>query len=272
MVVTKAEGSEQSRAFSEIRLRRRTVLKEGLFYAEGEQVVKRLLHSNVEVVSMFMTPEYFDQFKEILEVRLSKSATVLLADKISMEEKVLLKLNQGILALGKIPESIPPDEVIARDPLLLVALDGIDHAVNVGTILRSCAAFDATAVLVDDRSAHPYSFRAIKASIGGVFFVPVIRCSSLPEILMRFRRVADGRIIAADPAGTVAIESADFSGKLCLVLSNEHSGLSSQILSLVPLRVSIPLSRKMDSLNVAAAAAIFLHRIQNVKTAASKTD
>ncbi|MGH9857777.1 MAG: TrmH family RNA methyltransferase, partial [Acidobacteriota bacterium] len=146
-----------------------------------------------------------------------------------------------------------------------VALDGIDHAVNVGSILRNCAAFGVTAVLVDDRSASPYSWRSIRTSLGSVFYVPVSSESSLNEQLHVLQE-QNIELIAVDPQASRSLSDFDFTKNCCFIFGSEHAGISADILNLATARIRIHHSIKVDSLNVAAASAIILHRSNEARS------
>jgi tRNA G18 (ribose-2'-O)-methylase SpoU len=168
-------------------------------------------------------------------------------------------MNQGVIAFARIPDQRPLQEVVNQERFCVVALNGIDHAVNVGSILRNCAAFNVSAVILDAVTVHPYCWRSVQASVGGVFQVPFYVASDLALLLKRIRGEG-AMLVAADPSGGMVLADLKIPEKVCLILGNEHRGISTNILSLRPERTVIPIE-KVDSLNVAAASAIFLHEI-----------
>lgn len=253
-------------AFFDIRRNARLRLaKEGMFFAEGEGVVYRLLQSGLEVRSLLMTPEYWERWQTLVAANCGIDTVVLLAGKNRMEEITGQKLNQGCVAICMVPRPPSMRSLLEQGPCCFVALDGIDHAVNVGAIVRNCAAFDATALLVDEKSAHPYSLRAIRSSLGGIFQMPVF--SEIP-LLKRLQELRDDhgiQLIAADVQGPTTLMEIVFHENCCLIFGSEHNGISDEILRLASLRVRIQHSSKVDSLNVAAASAVFLHRARESK-------
>ena len=262
MHISKATNAQQVQEFYNLTRQWRKQFTAGNFYAEGEQVVFRLLQSELSIVSMLLTENHLERWKPLIELRRQKETTIWIAQKKWMEENSGQKLNQPCLALAEIPPSARLENLIRQDPCCLVALDGIDHAVNVGSIVRNCAAFGVTGLLVDGTTIHPYSWRAVRTSLGSVFHLPVVSSDSLSETLKLLQNQYQIRLIAADPEGSLRISETDFSMNCCFIFGNEHQGISKKILSLAPMRVAIPLSGKVDSVNVAAASAIFLYVVR----------
>ena len=256
MHISQPTNGDQVQEFYNIARQWRKQFTTGRFYAEGEQVVFRLLHSELSILSMLLTENHFESWKALIE---KKEGTVWIAKKKWMEEKTGQKLNQPCLALARIPSSPRLENLIREDRCHLVALDGIDHAVNVGSIVRNCAAFGITGLLVDQTTIHPYSWRAVRTSLGSVFQVPVMSTDSLPETLRLLQNQHQISLLAAAPEGSCRLSETIFPKKCCFIFGSEHEGISKKILSLAPTQVAIPLSGKVDSLNVTAASAIFLY-------------
>src|SRR5687767_655875 len=141
MDVREATNPEQVARFREISRQWRKQLEGGFFYAEGEQVLLRLLDSNLKIVSMLITPQYFDQWKDLIASRDDVEQSIWIAEKKWMEEITAQKLNQGCLALGLVPVAPSLKDLIQQKGgsetrpykdarVCFVALDGIAHAVN----------------------------------------------------------------------------------------------------------------------------------------------
>jgi tRNA G18 (ribose-2'-O)-methylase SpoU len=149
----------------------------------------------------------------------------------------------------------PVSQVLAGAQRIVVLEDIVDHA-NVGAVFRCAAALGFDGVVLAPRCADPLYRRAVRVSMGGVFAVPYARLSDWRGGLADLR-AAGFRLLAltpdpaALPIGQVAAE-----GKLALLVGNEGSGLSGRWLEAADQAVRIPMSRGIDSLNVASAAAI----------------
>ena len=257
MDVREARDPANVEPFRAISRQVRSLLQSGKFCAEGEQVVQRLLESQVPMETMLITPEYQDRWKNLLN---RVEQTIWIAEKSWMELHTDQKLNQACLAIGRIPHIQSAKDFCRSTRCRFVALDRMDHAVNAGAIIRNCAAFEVTALISDKRSVHPYSLRTIRASLGGVFQVPICVEDSLVITLGELKDQGV-QLIVADPAGPVSLQQVDFSNSCCLILGNEHGGVSNEIRDLSAVRVRIPISTRMDSLNVASASAIFLQQM-----------
>lgn len=159
------------------------------------------------------------------------------------------KSPQNVIGLFERPHFDLP-ALFARESSIVVALDGVQDPGNVGTIVRLAAAFDANGVALLPGCADAFSPKAIRSSAGAILTVPVVTCP-IDELLARGWDVtaADARGEIADPPAQRAI----------LAFGSEGSGLS-PALAHVARTIAIPMSRRIESLNVASSAAILLAR------------
>lgn len=177
-------------------------------------------------------------WKPILTIRSGVEFTAELFEAVSDT-----KASQGILALFERPA---PADVFARKDSIVVALDGVQDPGNVGTIIRLAAAFDASGVALLPGCADPFSPKAIRASAGAVLNVPIAQIERLEHPNMF---AADGTGQTIDPPARDGV----------IVLGSEGAGVSDAI-RVQAKRIAIPMSGRVESLNVAAAAAILLSR------------
>lgn len=243
--------------------------RQGLFIAEGEKVVVRLFESSLEVLSVLVTPEWLDVHRALFERR-SADLVVHVAPKDLLESIVGFHLHQGIMALGRVPAAATIDSVLASSasPRLLVALDGLANAENVGVVVRNCAAFGATAVIAGETSSSPYLRRSVRNSMGTVFRLPVIHAAHLPSLLEDLWN--DHRIdtiAAVATPGATPLHEAQFGHDVCIVLGSEGDGLSEEVRAACRQQVVIPMADGVDSLNVASASAVFLAEVQRQRVA-----
>ncbi|HEX7155504.1 MAG TPA: RNA methyltransferase [Thermoanaerobaculia bacterium] len=154
---------------------------------------------------------------------------------------------QGVIGLFERPRATL-ESILARRDTVAVALDGVQDPGNVGTIVRLAAAFDAAGVLLLPGCADPFGPKAIRASVGAILNVRVAEVT--PEELL-----ASGRVLyAADARGTTAEPPAR---DAILLFGNEGSGVS-EVLAEHAAPLAIPMSDRVESLNVASSAAILL--------------
>lgn len=234
--------------------------QQGIFVAEGEKIVRRLLQSRFTVISLLVDERWLAEFRPLLETR-PEPIIVHLAKKELLEALVGFDLFQGALAIGKIPAPSGLDAVLAAapQPRLLVAVDKIGNAENLGTLVRNCVAFGTQALLVGETSGSPFLRRAVRNSMGAIFDLPVIEAANLVESLHDLRQRGI-RCLAAHPSARgKTLAQADFTGDCCIIFGNEGSGISPEVLAACDEAVAIPMPPHVDSLNVGAAAAVFLY-------------
>lgn len=261
--------------------------RQGIFVAEGTKVVWRLLESDFTVVSVVLPEKWLADFRPLLEAR-TESITVYLAEKKLLETLTGFSMFQGVLAVGKIPPPVSLDEILSKNqkPLLLVAVDALTNAENLGALVRNCVAFGVQALIVGETSSSPFLRRAVRNSMGTILQLSVIELTnrrdelyespipqpksgthvtrpseSLAQTLHKLRQ-RGVRCIAAHPhADKKFLPQADFTGDCCLVFGSEGDGISPAVLEACDEAVAIPMPPTVDSLNVGAAAAVFLYEV-----------
>jgi tRNA G18 (ribose-2'-O)-methylase SpoU len=239
--------------------------KQGIFVAEGEKVVRRLLESDLEILSILLTEEWLASLRSDIERRGSQPE-LFIAPKKLVETIVGFPLHQGIMAVGKIPEPQTLSEVLQKSgrPLFLVAIDGLTNAENLGVLVRNCAAFGVQAILVGETSSSPYLRRAVRNSMGTVFKLQVVPLENLAETVRAFN--AQGIVtIAAHPSSVDDVTTLNGMESCCLVFGSEGEGISERVLAACTKRAAIRMNNGVDSLNVASASAVFLHAIRSRK-------
>jgi tRNA G18 (ribose-2'-O)-methylase SpoU len=224
--------------------------QQGIFVAEGDKVVRRLLESSFEVVSVLLPEKWLSELTPILRTR-PEVIRVFVAEKARLETLTGFSMYQGLLAVGKVPAT--------QSPWLLAAADGLSSAENLGALVRNCAAFGVRGLIAGETSCSPFLRRAVRSSMGAIFQMPVIESTNLVKSLneLRSRRV---RCIAAHPhIEGRTLSQANLTGDCCLVFGSEGAGLSPVILAACDEAVAIPMPPTVDSLNVGSAAAVFLY-------------
>ena len=236
--------------------------QQGIFVAEGEKVVRRLLQSHFIVVSALLSEKWLCEFEPLLKAR-SETIHIYIAEKPLLEQLTGFSMFQGVLAIGRIPEPQSLDTILAgsRSPRLFVALDGLNNAENLGGLVRNCVAFDTQALIVGETSSSPFLRRAVRSSMGTIFKLPVAKVSNLTQALRELRRLGIHCIAAHPSADHRNPAAADFSSDCCLVLGSEGYGISPEVLAACDQAVAIPMARGVDSLNVVNAAAVFLYEV-----------
>jgi TrmH family RNA methyltransferase len=140
---------------------------------------------------------------------------------------------------------------------LVLVLEQPANPGNVGSIVRSADALGATAVVVTGHAADPYDPRAVRASIGSVFAIPVALAPSIAAVIDRW---PDLRVVGADENGT-PLARTDLARPLAIAFGSETRGLSRTARESCAALAAVPMSGNASSLNVAAAAAIMLYEV-----------
>lgn len=233
----------------------------GVLVATNAKVVRRLLASRFIVVSALLTPAWLEKLESQLRSRPEEEIIIYVGEQRLLETITGYQLHQGALAVAKIPQQPDFETLLAQSPrpLLLAAVEGIASAENLGAVVRSCAAFGAHFVIVGETCGSPFQRRAVSGSMGTMFEQPVVRVDNLVEKLTTLR--ARGvRCLAAHPRqGAKKLSAVDLRGDCCLVFGAEGPGLTAVTLAACDDMVEIPMPSHMNSLNVAAAAAVFLY-------------
>jgi tRNA G18 (ribose-2'-O)-methylase SpoU len=234
--------------------------QQGIFVAEGEKVVRRLLESRFEVISVLLPEKWLRDLEPLLQNR-PETVQAYVADKSLLETLTGFSMYQGLLAVGKVPRPVPLEDILARSsrPHLLAAVDGLSSAENLGALVRNCAAFAVQALLVGETCTSPYLRRAVRASMGTIFQMPIIESASLVDTLRTLQSQGIGCIAAHPHADGRTVSQADFVPNCCVVFGSEGYGLSAPVLEACHAAAAIPMPPNIDSLNVGSAAAVFLY-------------
>jgi tRNA G18 (ribose-2'-O)-methylase SpoU len=230
----------------------------GLFIAEGEKVVERLIDSDFEVASTLAEPTFAGK----IEHRLAGDVPIYVAARSLLQQTIGFHFHRGIVACGRRRPALPLEHVIQKlthpRPTIVVCPD-VQDPTNLGSIIRSAAAFGCTAVLLGSKCADPFSRRVLRVSMGAALQLPIIESPSLEADLRRlapvqFELIAAVTDVSAEPLATAARRE-----RLALILGSEGHGLSAEWLALAHRRITIPMQLGIDSLNVAVAAAVLLY-------------
>ncbi len=222
----------------------------GLFLAEGERMADEALKTGF-ANTLVCDAALEDKFSHLT----TRTDACYLVPARVLASLCEAKTPQGVLAVCKSPKSAPLSALGAR----VVALDGVQDPGNVGTILRTLDAAGFTGLLTDEKTASAFSPKALRASMGGCFRVPVCRAADFPGALSALAH--DHALIAADVHGEPAGAHDGVPASICLVVGSEGAGVSEAALSLCERRVALPMPGGAESLNVAVAAGIFIYDI-----------
>jgi tRNA G18 (ribose-2'-O)-methylase SpoU len=236
----------------DVQLRSLREPEEGLFLAEGERTIRRALAAGYRPLAALSAERWLPALADALG---DVDVPAYVVDEEVLRSTTGYPVHRGALASFARTPPLPPHVVLLEARRVVVLEDLVDHT-NVGAIFRSAAALGWDAVLLTPRAADPLYRRSVRTSMGAVFRLPWTRIDHRegPGIL----HDAGLTTWALTPDGERSIDEAGPPERLALVLGAEDPGVSARWRDAVEARVRIPMVPAVDSLNVAAAAAIAL--------------
>ena len=241
------------RALTDVELRTRWEPPHGLFIAEGELVLRRAMRAGYPLRSVLVDEKRVRQVRDLLD----GAAPVFAGSQQVLDAIAGFHVHRGVLASFR-RRPLPDAADLLTTARRIVLLEDLNNHTNIGAIFRGAAALGMDAVLLSPSCADPLYRRSVRVSMGEVFAVPYARLEPWPGALDLVREHGY-TVLALTPApDAVPIQrlTAAQRRRPALLFGAEGSGLSSPALSISDARVSIPMRAGVDSLNVAAAAAV----------------
>jgi TrmH family RNA methyltransferase len=175
-----------------------------------------------------------------------------------------VKTPTGIVARAARPKPAL-DETASPRPGLAIAALGVQDPGNVGAIIRSAAAAGATGVVVDNESADPWGWKALRASMGTAFRLPVVRVDEAGDAIDAWR-TRGMTIVAAALNGGKSLYEHDLTKPVAFLIGSEGAGLPPDVIELADVRVTIPMKAGVESLNAAVSAALLLYEARRQRS------
>lgn len=247
---------------TDVARRSRVEPRRGLFIAEGEVVLRRVLDAGLTLRSVLVSAPRVEQVAALLATHpAAPQAAIYVGSSPVLAAVTGFTVHRGVLAAVDRPPPATVAAVVAAGPRLLV-LEGLNNPTNVGAVFRSAAALGIDGVLLDPTCYDPLYRRAVRVSMGAVLAVPWARCPDWPADLTRLVETGLTLVALTPREGAPDLETvlAGAPPPLAMLLGAEGPGLSAAALTTVsqaggrPAR--IPQLAGVDSLNAAAAAAI----------------
>ena len=244
------------------RLARRAVRAEHrLFLAEGPQAVREALTVPECVREVFAAPTAASSHRDIHSGAADAGIPWLLVNDLALASLAATVQPQGLVAVCRFLDE-PFADLVDRHPSLLAVCADVRDPGNAGTVIRCADAVGAGGVVLSGSSVDPYNGKAVRASAGSLFHLPLALHARTPDVVSAVQR--DGvAVLAADAAGEIDLDDAMDGGLLSArtawLFGNEAWGLPDATASLADHRVRIPIHGRAESLNLATAAAVCLY-------------
>ncbi len=238
-------------------LRESAFRADGSFIADSPKVVNLVLESDVEVISMLATQEYYEEFSELLEKK--NIPKKYLTTKEEMKKIVGHKIHHNCMMHGIRPCDVTID-ALSNEVLLL---DGITSAENVGSIVRSCAALGVESLIIPKDTPHPFNRRALRVSMGYATKIRTYVHEDIKRSIVALQ--AKGyRVFAAEVAeNSTPLSRVKTPQKWVLIMGHEGQGIAEDILELCDEVVTIEMQEGVKSFNVGVAASLMMYQFKN---------
>ena len=224
----------------------------GIFIAEGELVVRRAVDACYPLRSLLVDAKRLPALDDLVT---SSDAPAYVASQELLTATTGFHVHRGVLAsFARLPE--PTLEKLLATSRRLLICESLTSTTNLGAVLRSAAALGIDGVLLSPECCDPLYRRAVRVSMGEALRLPTRRVEPWPTGLDDVRDAGFTLLALTPAADAESIADVDVSGKVALLLGEEGSGLTHEALQAADRRVRIPLIPGIDSLNVAAAAAV----------------
>jgi tRNA G18 (ribose-2'-O)-methylase SpoU len=245
----------------------------GEFFVEGVKAINQALAHGWTVTTLIYSTErsLSGWAKQIIAG--SRAETHLDLAPHLMEQLSDKQEPSELLALVRTPED-HLTRIAPTQPMLVVVFDRPSSPGNLGALIRSCDALGADGLVVTGHGADVYAPETIRASVGSLFALPVVRRESHRDLAAWFPALAKAagafQVVGASGDAETPVDAHDFSVPTVLILGNETYGLSAAYRELCDTLVRIPMRGNADSLNVACAASIVLYEIDRQRRTAPR--
>ena len=229
--------------------------KEGLFVVEGRRELIHCLEAGYKVIECFIL-ENLERLENLEILETLENLSPLFPVSPQVYEKMAYRgSTEGVIAVVREKQLSLDDLRLSSNPLVIV-LERVEKPGNLGAVLRSADAAKADAVIICDPLTDLYNPNLIRSSIGAVFSVPCVACSS--EACIAFLKARGIQILTAQLQDSSLYYDTDMRRGTAIVMGTESTGLTDQWRQAADAHIRIPMLGQLDSLNVSVSAAILL--------------
>lgn len=228
---------------------------ESVCVVEGPDLIDAALDGGAEFEGLYVDRDVIDKYGDVIERTQAAGFRV-------------FALEAGVIA--KIADATTPQPILAAVRFRTRTLDDVSLSApvvvlhemrdpgNVGTVIRSAAAFGCAAVIVSGHSVDPYNPKTLRATAGAIFRLPVVVEENLPHVVS-WAQQNGGRVIATVVRGGDAPEKLMLGQRDVMLIGNEAEGLSEEAVAMAHSRVTLPMTSRTESLNASVAASVLMY-------------
>ncbi|WP_024955704.1 TrmH family RNA methyltransferase [Sulfurospirillum arcachonense] len=221
---------------------------------ESKNVFKKLFKNDIKIHKVFCTDENLEFINEHCQ---KKDFPIYTANNELMKKIVGHKIHQGMMAVIDKPKYVSYEQIQDN----VVVLNGLTSPENVGSIVRSCAAFGIGTLIIDEKTCSPFLRRCIRVSTGNLFNIKVYKSTNLLEDLKKLQKEGYSLLSTANSSKAVSLQKYKFTPKSIIVIGSEGHGAEKEVLDLSDTILKIDIDDEVTSLNAAIAASIVLYQL-----------
>jgi len=239
----------------------------GVFICEGDIPVERALLAGYELECILVDAKRNKPMPGIIK----DDVIVYKASPEVLQQITGYNLHRGCIACFKRKELLSPDQVLdgIADSETLLLIEGVNNPTNMGVILRCASGLGVGGLLLNSSCSDPLYRRSVRVSMGEAFTLPYARFNNWPEDLklVQDRGYEIWALTPSERSESLHTISKPEGKKIALMLGTEGTGISEEVLTIADKHVKIPMSGRVDSLNVGAASAIAFYAVQSLNIA-----
>lgn len=236
------------------KMRDHTLNDQGFILAESEKLFLQFKASHKKFLKILSTPEFAKKHHLLGD-------NIFIASKNILEQIAGFKIHFEVIFLAEKPLDCDLDKLDDR----IILLNGLSSPENVGSIVRSAAAFNISSIIADERTCSPFLRRCIRVSMGNIFSMKTYHSSNIRNDIDNLKSLGYTIISTANIPHSENLAQYKFPKKCVLIIGSEGHGIDQDIIDLSDVVLKIIINSQVAHLNASNAAAIFLSHMSLVK-------
>ncbi|MFA6237223.1 MAG: RNA methyltransferase [Bacteriovorax sp.] len=229
------------------KLRDHTLNDQGYILVESEKIFLQFKATHKKFLKILATEEFARKYNLFGD-------NIFIAPKNILEQIAGFKIHFQVIFLAEMPLDSELNQLDER----IILLNGLSSPENVGSIVRSAAAFNINSIITDEKSCSPFLRRCIRVSMGNVFFMKTYHSKNIRDDLLRLKGQNYSIISTANIEGALDLNTFEFPKKCVLIIGSEGHGIDQDIINQSDFKLKITINSQVAHLNASNAASIFL--------------